>query len=103
MDLLDGLSTNPDSLYRVWLNDHLPPSDGAEAEPKLGWMGFNQNTALLLEIRNLLHIDFVQNRTDKGRDPDVHVILPPGKQDEKPAPVEVEATSESMQAFLAQF
>lgn len=52
--LLAGLRLRPESLYRASIFTQNPPRAGGEERPQLGWFGWDQQTALLLEIRNLL-------------------------------------------------
>lgn len=52
--LVAGLKLRPDSLYRASTFTRNPPAAGGEGRPHLGWLGWSQETALLLEIRNML-------------------------------------------------
>lgn len=50
--LVDGLRMRPDSLFRATTFTRNPPPAAGEGRPELGWLGWDQTTALLLEIRN---------------------------------------------------
>lgn len=52
--LVSALSLRPDSLYRATLFTAAPPEAGGEGRAQLGWLGWDQQVALLLDIRNLL-------------------------------------------------
>lgn len=51
--LLAGLHLRSDSLWRATSFTARPPQAGS-ASRSLGWLGWDQQTALLLDIRNLL-------------------------------------------------
>lgn len=44
----------PTSLYRASVFSASPPTAGGEGRARLGWFGWDQHVALLLEIRNML-------------------------------------------------
>lgn len=52
--MVAGLKLRPDSLYRASTFTRNPPAAGGEGRSHLGWLGWSQETALLLEIRNML-------------------------------------------------
>ncbi len=52
--LLAGLKIRPDSLWRATLFTRNPPKRPEGQSTQLGWLGWDQQLALLLEIRNLL-------------------------------------------------
>jgi len=52
--LVDGLLLHPQSLYRATTFTRSPPPADGSGSNHLGWLGWDQGTSLLLDIRNML-------------------------------------------------
>lgn len=99
VSLLDGLSAYADSLYTAWRLANEPIDSTEEGSERLGWFGFSQDTRLLMEIRNILHVELEAKTTKPGHKPDIHLIQPP-KVVETTPPDDDDATFASMVALL---
>lgn len=98
--LLDGLAAYSDSLYTAWRMENEPMEAGeSDGGNHLPWMGYDSNTRLLMDIRNILHVDQAVKGTKPGGEPDIHLIDPP-KLPETQMPDEQDATFASMIALL---
>lgn len=73
LDLIDGLLYRPDSVYRAqYLNDHPQEKDPARDPRLLGYLGWSQDTRVLLGIHNVLTV------LTAGKNANDHMLKPPG-------------------------
>lgn len=73
LDLIDGLLYRPDSVYRAqYLNDHPQEPDPARDPRMLGYLGWSQDTRVLLGIHNVLTVLVA------GKKADEHMLQAPG-------------------------
>ena len=86
-DLLDGLEAVSGSLYRAWMMEHEPParegSTGGRSTLRLDWLGYDQDSMLVMDIGNTLEaIRTMLASYMGGRKTKPNLILPPGAPEE---------------------
>lgn len=95
-DLMDGLAGIPESQLRARLIEEQPPE---ATQTGLGYLGFSQDSAILLRIANLLDVLRVQQARMMGDGKTgTDQLPPPGG--EKPKPRVVEASYDNAAAFF---